>query len=65
MLFDMVCSCGSAIQISVEAGEDDNTVWLLINRFVNAHVKCGFMTEIKTESSMPTTSFNMDISENG
>jgi hypothetical protein len=65
MLFDMVCSCGAAIQIDVEPTEDDNSVWLLINRFVNAHVKCGFMTPLRTDKDPSTTSFNMDISENG
>lgn len=42
MHVEMVCSCeGSLI---LETDEDSESVWLLVFRFANAHVGCGYMT---------------------
>lgn len=48
MIFDMVCNCGAALQ--VESDDYLEGVWLLITRFTDAHVKCGYMTELTRDS---------------
>lgn len=61
MQFDMVCVCGAGFQLDIM--DDDNMLgaWLLIHRFTNAHVKCGFMTA--PEIDIQRSSKQMEIKE--
>ena len=54
MHFDMVCACGAALQVISASEEQDTYIHLLISRFTNAHVKCGFMTEFPEETQTRT-----------
>ncbi len=43
MYFEMMCSCSASIHMDV--AEDMQTLGLLfLNRFIESHVNCGFMT---------------------
>jgi len=62
MFIEMTCSCTAAIQ--VELKEHQETMGLiLVNRFSNAHVGCGFMTEVPAEESKPAKTFNLRITD--
>ena len=52
----MQCSCGAAF--SVQDGPDNLTL-LYAERFVSAHLHCGFMTNIKRDVDDETTSYNI------
>ena len=49
MQFDMVCACGAALTMDIF--DEDNMLggWMLVHRFTNAHVSCGYMTTHETE----------------
>ena len=42
MRVEMICSCEGTLIL--ETDEPDESVWLLVFRFANAHTKCGYMT---------------------
>lgn len=50
----LTCTCEAHMELNPVAGEE-SAAWLLINRFVNAHVKCDFVTPMlgQTQSSAP------------
>lgn len=50
MDFDLVCSCGAGIRLEVIDDDYMLGAWLLIHRFTNAHVSCGFMTSAEAET---------------
>jgi len=52
MYFEMMCSCSASIHMDVT--EDmDNLGLLIMNRFIESHVKCGFMVpEFKDNESI-------------
>jgi hypothetical protein len=61
MVVDMVCACGAAIQIEID--EENFSAWLLIQRFTDAHVSCGYMTSpVLQELQNPKSSF-IDIKD--
>lgn len=39
---EMSCACGAQFSLDTEQNED--AIWMLILRFANAHVECGYMT---------------------
>lgn len=39
---EMNCACGANLILNVSAAVDN--VWMLAQRFANAHVVCGYMT---------------------
>ena len=61
MVFDMVCSCGASL--NVESDKDHTLSWLIINRFLEAHVKCGFVTPVVKEEVNPLKTIELPIEE--
>lgn len=60
MIFDMSCTCNASL--SIEIDDDDNTVaWLVINRFLEAHIKCGYVVPITRESFEPTKTLDLPV----
>lgn len=47
MYVEMTCSCGAHFQLDVD---EDFQGWLLLNRFVEAHVKCGYVTPLASDT---------------
>jgi hypothetical protein len=60
MYFDMICSCSASFHIELEV-DSEEAVWLLVNRFINAHVECGFMTPIAEQSPTEKQQLNIKI----
>lgn len=51
MFVEMNCGrCESYFQIE---SEEEDPLWLLVHRFTNSHVECGFMTPTATEEDGP------------
>jgi hypothetical protein len=51
MFAEMVCGkCES--YFNADSDDDDAALWVMMNRFANAHVPCGYMTPMHTEESM-------------
>jgi hypothetical protein len=62
MFVEMTCACTAAIQ--VELKEHQETMGLiLVNRFTNAHVDCGFMSPIPAETTNTTKKFDIKTTE--
>lgn len=62
MFIEMTCSCTASVQVDMP--EDKETMGLvLVNRFTNAHVSCGFMTELREEKPMTTKKFDIKTTE--
>lgn len=54
MHVELVCSCEGTLILDTE--EATESVWLLVFRFANAHVACGYMTASDApESELETT----------
>lgn len=47
MFAEMVCVCGATFQLDVD---DDIPAWLLVNRFAEAHVGCGYITPLSSDT---------------
>jgi hypothetical protein len=58
MFFEMVCQCNATLQIDVEKNREE-AAWLLVSRFSNAHVACGFITPLYEEMPQETKRFNI------
>lgn len=51
MFVELTCgSCDGHFQMDCE--DNDTGVWLLINRFTNAHTVCGYMTPVETDETI-------------
>jgi hypothetical protein len=51
MHVDMTCGyCEGSLSLS---SEEESAVWMLVHRFANAHVPCGFVTSIVTDYEEP------------
>lgn len=59
MLFDIVCQCSAALSLDMPKEKEDAS-WLLINRFINAHVGCGLMTPLPDSAPLTTKRHNID-----
>jgi hypothetical protein len=59
MTFDLQCLCGALFHVTAE--EMDDRLWLLIQRFTNAHVTCGFMTAVAEDKIVPTQQVSIKI----
>lgn len=51
MFVEMTCGACDA-HFQVDAEDNDTAMWLLINRYVNAHVACGYMTAVETDNTI-------------
>jgi hypothetical protein len=60
----MVCLCGAAIQIEVSNEDQYNAVWVLIHRYVNAHVSCGFVARLPEKEDSSTYSKKIKLQGN-
>lgn len=56
MFAEMVCVCGATLQLDVD---DDFPAWLLTNRFAEAHVKCGFVTPLPSDTPEKTGRYDL------
>jgi hypothetical protein len=56
MFVEMVCVCGASLQID---GDDDYPSWLFASRFAEAHVKCGFITPIASDTPEKTNKYEL------
>lgn len=46
MYVEMVCgSCESYFNVDADP-DDTSPVWMMMHRFANAHVECGYMTRV-------------------
>lgn len=62
MFVEMTCACTASIQ--VELKEHQETMGLiLVNRFTNAHVDCGFMSPVPVEPTTNTKKFDIKTTE--
>jgi hypothetical protein len=62
MFVEMTCACTASIQ--VELKEHQETMGLiLVNRFTNAHVDCGFMSSVSEERTATTKKFDIKTTE--
>ena len=51
MYVDMSCGrCDSSFSIDAEV---EDPVWVLLNRFANAHAECGYMTSLQDSEDSP------------
>jgi len=51
MHVDMTCGyCEATLSLG---SEEESAVWMLVHRFANAHVPCGFVTSIVTDYEEP------------
>lgn len=57
MTYDMVCLCGASLHINSDAMDDRS--WMFVDRFANAHVKCGFI--MPAYEDQPETTKNLNI----
>ena len=49
MYIEMVCgACESYFNCDVD-DDEANALWMMMHRFANAHVECGYMTRIAQE----------------
>lgn len=49
MYVEMVCgACESYFNCDAEP-EEESAVWMMMHRFANAHVECGYMTRVVQE----------------
>jgi hypothetical protein len=49
MFAEMVCGkCESYFQADTD--DDDAALWVMMNRFANSHVSCGYMTPMSQEA---------------
>lgn len=62
MFIELSCSCSAAIQIDVEKSREE-AAWLLINRFANAHVSCGFISPLLEEAVIVTSTLNIIVDD--
>ena len=65
MIIDMVCVCGAGLVVEADDDSDQTTAaWMLINRFANAHVACGFVTSLNNDKDIRhNKSANLHIKE--
>jgi hypothetical protein len=62
MFVEITCACTASIQ--VELKEHQETMGLiLVNRFTNAHVDCGFMSSLPVEPTPITKKFDIKTTE--
>lgn len=61
MQVDMVCVCGAALLASAEDSYD--WVMLLVTRFTDAHVSCGYLTPLVTDDTATSKSLGIDVKE--
>lgn len=57
MFVELVCNCGASFQ--VEQSDNEDALWLLTNRFVEAHTVCGFVTDTKRDRTEQTTKYEL------
>lgn len=60
--FDMVCSCGAGLQINVDDENLMTSAMVFLNRFADAHAKCGFMTQMPPLGHPTGRSINLPAS---
>jgi len=60
MFFEMMCSCSASLQIDVDGPRED-AAWLLLTRFSEAHVDCGYVTQLVKEKPEITKRFNLNV----
>ena len=53
MVVDLVCSCGAGMVVEVDDEDNMTGAWMLVHRFGNAHVKCGYMTRLDAQDPVP------------
>jgi len=58
MFFEIACSCSASLSLETTKEKEDAS-WLLINRFINAHVGCGLMTPMPDSSPTQTKRYNI------
>lgn len=55
MYVEMVCGhCESYFNADAEA-EDSSAIWMMMHRFANSHVECGYMTRVLQEDDPEAT----------
>lgn len=55
MYVEMVCgSCESYFNIDADP-EDTSAVWMMMHRFANAHLECGYMTHVVQDDDPNST----------
>ena len=58
MYIEMSCKCGAMINVD---GFNEGFTQLTTNRFLEAHIGCGFVTPIKNDVTERTTRREIDI----
>jgi hypothetical protein len=58
MYIEMSCKCGAIINVE---GFTEGFTQLTTNRFLEAHISCGFVTPIKNDGAERTTRRDIDI----
>jgi len=59
MLFDMSCTCNATLNVEFE--KDSTPPWIIINRFLAAHVKCGYVAPTIREVNEPVRILDMPL----
>jgi hypothetical protein len=57
MFAEMVCTCGATLQLDVD--EVDFPAWVLTSRFAEAHVKCGFISPMVSDTPEKTSRYEL------
>lgn len=61
MFFEMTCACSASLQVDVDEPREDLAL-ILVTRFTNAHVSCGFVSPAPEETQDQTKRHNLRIS---
>lgn len=48
MYLNLGCSCDAVLEVDVPEG-DESAGWMLIHRFMNAHVACGYAMPLQEQ----------------
>lgn len=59
MFFELGCSCEAVFQVEVE--DRDEEIWLMAQRFINAHIECGYMNPVKQDTPEKTKRYNITL----
>jgi hypothetical protein len=49
--------------LSIEIDKNDTVAWMIINRFLEAHIKCGYVTPIIQEEVEPVTTLDIPVTD--
>lgn len=58
MFIEVSCQCSAMIQLEVDKNKEE-AAWLMLNRFANAHVQCGFVSPLLEEAPATTKKLNI------